>query len=301
MRIARCFAACLVAAMICVAHDNGKSSAVPLQTVAIDEWQEFSPSESGFLVLLPGKPKEIKAQLQIGGQKFKLRAYELHAGANDYAVSYFDVPEPSEPQPSKPLFDGVRDMLLTKFQAQLLSEQAGQFQGHPAHALKLTNPQGNTIQALLCLVGQKFYSVSVKTTHAAGETQAGQAAAGRFIGSVKLRFADSYGVREVDELLSTERILSPAEGKARGVVYGKMIAPMQPTYPALAKAVRASGTVVVSVAIDEAGKVVAAQAQTGHPYLVPSVLTAVRGVRFTPSTLDGKPIKVWVFLTYNFC
>lgn len=300
IRIARCFAVCLLAAVICVARDSAKSLAAPLQTTTIDGWQEFSPGESGFLALLPGKPKEIKAQVQIGGQTFKPRTYELHAGANDYAVSYFDVPQPSEPQPSKPLFDGLRDALLTKFQAQLLSEQAGQFQGHPAHALKLANAQGDTIQALLCLVGQKFYSVSVKTTRAADEAQAGHAEADRFIGSIKLRLADRFGVREVDELLNTEHILSPTEGKAKGVVYGKMLAPMQIAYPALAKAARAAGTIVVSVVIDEDGNVIAAQSQAGHPLLIPSVLTAVRGVRFSPSILDGKPIKVWVFVFYNF-
>ncbi len=273
---------------------------MPTQTDTKDAWQEFRPAEAGFVMLLPSKPKEAKAQMQIGAQTFKTHSYMLHDSANDYAVSYFELPQPSEPRPLKTLFDEVRDATVATFKGQLLAEQPGQFQGYPARALKIATGPGETIQSLLCLVEQRVYTVTVKTQIATDNSQPGKVAADRFIRSIKFTPVDSFGAREVDQFLNQEQVLSPGEGKAQGVVYGKILTPLRIPYPFIAKASHASGTIVVSAVIDEAGKVVAVQGYSGHPMLVPVVIEAVRAARFAPATLDGKPIKVWVFVHYNF-
>jgi TonB family protein len=74
----------------------------------------------------------------------------------------------------------------------------------------------------------------------------------------------------------------------------------QPLYPALARAAHAAGEVVVMVVIDEEGKVIAAQISSGHPLLRSSCLKAARESTFTPTLLEGKPIKVLGTLTYRF-
>jgi TonB family protein len=84
------------------------------------------------------------------------------------------------------------------------------------------------------------------------------------------------------------------------VLEGKMISLPQPEYPAIAKAARASGTIVVRVVLDESGKVIAAQVESGHPLLQMAALKAAREARFEPTTLGGKPVKAAGALTYNF-
>jgi protein TonB len=85
-----------------------------------------------------------------------------------------------------------------------------------------------------------------------------------------------------------------------GVLNGKAITLPKPPYPAAAKAVQASGTVVVHVVIDEQGNVVTATAVSGHPLLRAAAASAARGAKFSPTKLSGTPVKVSGVITYNF-
>ena len=85
-----------------------------------------------------------------------------------------------------------------------------------------------------------------------------------------------------------------------GVLNGKALALPQPTYPALARAAHASGTVTVQVLIDEEGNVKNAHAVDGHPLLQPVCLAAARQAKFSPTLLDGEPVKVSGVIKYNF-
>lgn len=85
-----------------------------------------------------------------------------------------------------------------------------------------------------------------------------------------------------------------------GVVAGKTVSKPQPAYPPIARAARASGTVVVALIVDESGKVIAAQAISGHPLLQAASVQAARDWQFTPTLLDGKPVKVTGTITFTF-
>jgi TonB family protein len=85
-----------------------------------------------------------------------------------------------------------------------------------------------------------------------------------------------------------------------GVLNGKAISLPKPAYPPIAKQVKASGTVVVQVLVDEKGNVVTAQAVSGHPLLQAPAVAAARGAKFSPTKLSGKPVKVRGVITYNF-
>ena len=74
----------------------------------------------------------------------------------------------------------------------------------------------------------------------------------------------------------------------------------KPIYSELAKRVRASGTVVVQVLIDEFGNVVSAQAVSGHPVLMPEAVRAARQAHFSATKLNDQPVKVSGTITYNF-
>lgn len=85
-----------------------------------------------------------------------------------------------------------------------------------------------------------------------------------------------------------------------GVLNGKAISLPKPPYPPVAKAVKASGTVVVQVTVDENGNVISARAISGHPLLQAAAVTAARGAKFSPTKLSGEPVKVNGVITFQF-
>lgn len=85
-----------------------------------------------------------------------------------------------------------------------------------------------------------------------------------------------------------------------GVLNGKAISLPKPAYPQIAKAARAGGTVVVQVTIDENGNVVSASAISGHPLLKAAAVQAAYGAKFSPTLLQGVPVKITGTINYNF-
>lgn len=71
-------------------------------------------------------------------------------------------------------------------------------------------------------------------------------------------------------------------------------------YPPAARAVKASGVVLVSITIDEQGNVALANAVAGHPLLRQAAVEAARRAKFAPTLFDGKPVKISGALSYNF-
>jgi TonB family protein len=85
-----------------------------------------------------------------------------------------------------------------------------------------------------------------------------------------------------------------------GVLNGKAISLPKPPYPPVARAAKASGTVVVQVVVDENGDVVSARAVSGHPLLQAAAVAAARSAKFSPTKLNGQPAKVSGVITYQF-
>lgn len=85
-----------------------------------------------------------------------------------------------------------------------------------------------------------------------------------------------------------------------GVLDGKATSKPEPAYPAVARAAKASGMVVVQVIVDESGKVISAHAVSGHPLLQAAATAAAYQARFSPTLLSGRPVKVTGTLNYNF-
>ena len=92
-------------------------------------------------------------------------------------------------------------------------------------------------------------------------------------------------------------ILKPVSG---GVLNGSAINLPSPLYPEPARRMRASGTVVVEVVIDETGKVIAAKAVSGPGVLTDAAVQAALRARFSPTKLSGQPVKVSGIINYKF-
>lgn len=85
-----------------------------------------------------------------------------------------------------------------------------------------------------------------------------------------------------------------------GVVNGKAKRLITPIYPPEAKAVRAGGVVLVQVLIDETGKVIEAKTTCGYDVFARECEGAALKSSFTPTSLNGRPVKVNGIIVYNF-
>jgi TonB family protein len=88
--------------------------------------------------------------------------------------------------------------------------------------------------------------------------------------------------------------------KTSTVLNGKAVRLPKPRYPEPARIIKASGAVNVQVLLDETGKVISAQAVSGHPLLRRAAVEAAYQALFTPTILGDQPVKVSGVITYNF-
>ncbi|MDT8068617.1 MAG: energy transducer TonB [Terriglobia bacterium] len=81
---------------------------------------------------------------------------------------------------------------------------------------------------------------------------------------------------------------------------GMLIRQVQPVYPAMAKATRTQGKVLLAAVIDSNGRITRLRVLAGHPLLIPAAIDAVRQWRYRPYILNGQPVEVETQITVNF-
>ena len=88
---------------------------------------------------------------------------------------------------------------------------------------------------------------------------------------------------------------SPRQGPLRisaGVAAGRLIAPIRPMYPVIARSARIQGIVIIEATISKEGMVEHARVVRGHPMLADAALNAIVQARYLPYKLNGNPIEV---------
>ncbi len=85
-----------------------------------------------------------------------------------------------------------------------------------------------------------------------------------------------------------------------GVSSGMLLSVIQPVYPAIAKAARVEGTVVVEAVISRTGGIESVRAVSGPAMLRGAALDAVQRARYQPYRLNGQPVEVQTTITVNF-
>ena len=93
---------------------------------------------------------------------------------------------------------------------------------------------------------------------------------------------------------------SGAKPVTGGILNSKANSLPKPDFPPAALAVRAEGAVSVQVTVDEEGNVVSASAVSGHPLLRAASVKAARQAKFSPTMLNGQPVKFTGVVVYNF-
>jgi periplasmic protein TonB len=77
-----------------------------------------------------------------------------------------------------------------------------------------------------------------------------------------------------------------------GVSEGLLLAPIEPVYPAIARAVRVQGTVVIEALISKAGRLESVNVVSGPEMLRKAAADAVAAARYRPYLLNGEPTEV---------
>jgi protein TonB len=77
-----------------------------------------------------------------------------------------------------------------------------------------------------------------------------------------------------------------------GVMQGNRIGGEMPQYPAIAKAARIQGTVVLQATISKNGTIENLHVINGPPMLQAAAMEAVRSWRYKPYLLNGEPVEV---------
>lgn len=80
----------------------------------------------------------------------------------------------------------------------------------------------------------------------------------------------------------------------------KQIFSAEVKYPAIAKAAKVEGLVVIDAIIDEEGNVVQAHVVSGPPLLIGAALQSVERWRYEPTRLNGEPVSVEMHVQVHF-
>ena len=143
-------------------------------------------------------------------------------------------------------------------------------------------------------------AVQAQTTVTAPPNSTAAAQTQEYKGAVDLLIEDLKNRNEMVFRGCIEPCSEAEKSQKPQVTVGEAGDRVMPVYPAIARAARATGKVVVSLVIDENGRVIAAQAVSGHPLLQSASVTAARESTFMPTSVDGIPVKVLATITYNF-
>lgn len=81
---------------------------------------------------------------------------------------------------------------------------------------------------------------------------------------------------------------------------GFLVHKVQPIYPQNAIVARIEGTVVLAAVIDSRGRITELHAVSGHPFLVPAAINAVKQWRYKPYILNNSPVEVETQLSVIF-
>ena len=124
-------------------------------------WQEFTAPDKTFKLMFPTKPvrKEIPGMPQSSG--IDLGSYKATLGTLEFLLMYLSLPYPAEePQTSKRLLDGGRELALANTNAQVLSETEMWLDEHPGRELLIKFPT-TIMRARIFLIERRMYTLGV--------------------------------------------------------------------------------------------------------------------------------------------
>jgi len=291
-----------------VSKQNGASPPPDVAGV-LKGWTEFSSKDGGFEILFPKKPKHNVGQITVSKMSIETTSYTAEDGIA-YSVLYFDVPHsPDDPQDTKDLLNGLRGFVASEQKGNVLSESPVSLGNNSGRMLLIGLPAGGVARAMIVVTARRLFRVLAITPKATAPNadELASKIATKYLESFKLSATvNDFPEGEVDKYLKQDPTAIPGStGKTTrpvsvGILNGKALNLARPELPNNARTARISGVVRVRVVLDEEGKVIAAQADSGPEILRAAAVAAARSSRFSPTLQDGKPVKVVGTVQYSF-
>lgn len=289
-------------------------------------WKEFSSRDGGFSVLLPGTPVAHTQTSEYDGGKVEAHVFAWRGTYSGYGVTYFDVPRGGDgTKTASDFLAGGVDAVARQAGAQLLERKDVNLGEYPGQYYRVRAATGLVMLGKMFAVKNRLYMLNVSMTDKGAPDlilKSRERNAATFLDSFKLlpagpaaKGAAAEGLpreqKEWDELVVGGCLegadCESLKGQVVGgqliegrLTVGKAVRKAEAVYPPLARAARAQGAVAVQVVVDGEGKVIAASAVSGHPLLRAAAEKAARAWEFTPSLLDGRPVKVTGVISLNF-
>jgi TonB family protein len=97
------------------------------------------------------------------------------------------------------------------------------------------------------------------------------------------------------------RYMAPATmGASQAVMQAHLVYAPEPAYPMMAEMTRTQGRVTVEAVVGKDGRVIRAQAISGHHLLRGAALREVYARRYRPYTVNARPVNVATMVTVDF-
>ncbi|HKS42742.1 MAG TPA: TonB family protein [Blastocatellia bacterium] len=190
------------------------------------------------------------------------------------------------------------------------------FQRSLAVREKLSGPNHNDVAVALDMLAQ-FYQQQIKYAKAADYYKRALAVKEKAfgpdhkqVGEAAMKCAcammqdgrqdEATALRIRGEMILSGKRFDPNEFIPGSVLQGHAVYRAKPEYPMAAKRAAISGSVIVEVTVDENGKVLEAKSLCGPNALVETAVKAAYDWKFSPTLLNGKPVKVKGTITFNF-
>jgi hypothetical protein len=126
------------------------------------EWKEFVSKEGRFKVLMPGAPKQDKAETESDFGKGLLHMNVAQAGMAIYGANYVDFPAEVKKAPLKQVYDSSRDGAVANMAGKLASEKDVKLGEYPGREIRIEVGEGKRLfRARVFLIEQRLYQVVV--------------------------------------------------------------------------------------------------------------------------------------------
>jgi TonB family protein len=177
------------------------------------------------------------------------------------------------------------------------------------HALSNAHPANATRPQTFCLMcAPPSVQVGVRAVHnASGSTSLDNApgiGAGGFDGPPGNGPAILGALGDASPTMEIRKPTPPPHPApllvSEGVMEASLIHKVQPSYPAIARAIHLAGTVRLRAIIAADGSVSQVEVISGNPLLVQPAVAAVREWRYRPTRLNGQAVEVETLITVNF-
>ncbi|MEP7343365.1 MAG: energy transducer TonB [Acidobacteriota bacterium] len=266
-------------------------------------WREFNSQEFSFKLDMPSEPHH--QAVVVNPNDHRLDIHLWMAKGEEFVSQVMVQPFLAAPRNEAHrdlIFKYLMEGMLEDGEMKLISEQAITFQNYPGREYKLQMPFAKAT-AKAFLAGSNVYMLLAIPLN--GEMNS--AGINRFFNSFKVTKvptpAKDSESADPPPPADPPKMIQPPVGSINvsgGVLQANAIRKIQPEYPPIAKAARASGEVRVQVLVSETGEVIEAAVISGHPLLRDAALQAAQKWQFKPTELSGKPVKVLGILTFNF-